>query len=144
MAAQPSQFGISCKQAEGATCPIMQVINENFKQSWPWYQTLGTFPVTHLQLDFVLLITNLRDWFSIQAQLLHLVTQVLQAVHTSCSNKNMSLPTLSERPQALPAAQDLQSSTLFFSQGLRCYRDSCYSDCWKLCSMSPPYRLMAT
>lgn len=36
-----SQFCIICKHAEGAFCPIVQVISEDVKQYWPQYRPLG-------------------------------------------------------------------------------------------------------
>lgn len=33
--------GIICNLDEGAVCPIIQLITEDVKQYWPWYQPLG-------------------------------------------------------------------------------------------------------
>ena len=38
---QSSQFCVFCKLAEVLLCLIVQIINEDVKQCWPWYRSLG-------------------------------------------------------------------------------------------------------
>lgn len=73
-----SQTGTSCKHAEGAICSSSRSLTKVLNRIGPDIKPQGTSLVTGLQLDIVLLITSLRDCFSNQPQLLHLVTQVLQ------------------------------------------------------------------
>lgn len=58
-------FLICVKLAEGMLCPIIQIINEDFKQDWTLYWPLG-YTASHWQLDFMPLITTLSAWLFYQ------------------------------------------------------------------------------